>query len=140
MKEVRLILGILVTMVVLTVVVEGIEFILVKSISGSSSEHLSNNRDEYFTIRNQTSILVLKIVYTFLSALIAGWLGSKITKHLQKPYLLTTIILQSIAFSYAMFFSEFKDTLHILYWALLLLLVLTGIFVGSKYAQRHHNS
>ncbi len=132
MKIIRLIIGVFVAMAVLTIVVESLEFFIVKSSSGKTMEYLSNNQIEYFNIRNQTWILVLKAVYTFLSALLAGWLGSKITKYLQKPYFITIVVLQGAAFLYAMLFSEFKDTLPIFYWLLLLVLVLSGFFISSN--------
>jgi len=132
MKIVRLILGILTTMVVLTIIVESIEFLIVKTVSGKTMEYLSNNQSEYFAIRNQTWILVLKAVYTFLAALLAGWLGSKITQYLQKSLFITIVFLQGVVFLYAMLFSEFKDTLPIYYWLLLLTLVLSGFYLGNN--------
>ena len=110
MKIIRVILGVLVAMAVLTIVVESLEFFLVKSVSGKSMEYFSNNQTEYFSIRNQTWILVLKAVYTFLASLLAGWLGSLITGHFQKPFFITIVVIQGAAFLYAMLFSEFKDT------------------------------
>ena len=132
MKILRLILGVLTTMALLTTAVEALEFLIVKSISGKSMEYFGNNQTEYFSIRNQTWILVLKAAYTFLSALLAGWLGSKITKYLQKPFFITVVVLQGASFLYAMLFSEFKDTLPIYYWLLLLTLVLSGIYLGNS--------
>jgi hypothetical protein len=131
MKIVRLVLGVLATMVILTITVESIEFLIVKTTSGKSMEYLSNNQSEYFTIRNQTWILVLKVIYTFGAAFLAGWLGSKTTKYLQKSFFITIVILQGAAFLYAMLFSEFKDTLPIYYWLLLLILVLSGVYIGN---------
>ena len=139
MKIVRLILGLLVAMAVLTIVVESIEFFIVKSVSGKSLEYFSNNQTEYFNIRNQTWILVLKVTYTFLAAVLAGWLGSLITRHFQKPFFITIVILQGAAFLYAMLISEFKDTLPIYYWLILLILVLSGIYIGNGKFQKHSN-
>ena len=131
MRILRLIIGVISSMIVLTIIVEGIELLIVKSASGKSVEYFSNNQSEYFAVRNQTWILVLKAFYTFLAALLAGWLGSKITKFLQKKFFLLVAILQSAAFIYAMLFSEFKDTLHPLYWILLLMVVLGGLYLGT---------
>ena len=131
MKIIRLIAGILLAMVVLTIAVESIEFFIVKSVSGKSMEYFSNNQSEYFNIRNQTWILVLKAAYTFLAAALAGWLGSLITGQFQKPFFITIVVLQGAAFLYAMLISEFKDTLPIYYWLLLLILVLSGIYMGN---------
>ena len=132
MKIIRVILGVLVAMALLTIVVESLEFFIVKAISGKSMEYFSNNQAEYFSMRNQTWILVLKGVYTFLASLLAGWLGSLITKHFQKSFFISIVILQGIAFLYAMLFSEFKDTLPIYYWLLLFILILSGIYLGNK--------
>ena len=132
MKYVRLILGIIVTLVVLTFTIEVVEFLIVKSTSGKSMEYLTKNQSEYFSFRNQNWILVLKIIYTFISAFLAGWLGIKIVGKLQYVFLITIVSLQSLSFIYAMFFSEFKDTLHTFYWLLLLLIVLIGIYIGVK--------
>lgn len=137
MRIIRLILGLLVAMAVLTIVVESIEFFIVKSVSGKSLEYFSNNRSEYFNIRNQTWVLVLKATYTFLAAVLAGWLGSLITEYFQKPFFITIVILQGTSFLYAMLISEFKDTLPIYYWLLLLILVLSGIYIGNSKFKKH---
>jgi hypothetical protein len=132
MKITRLFLGVIISMLVLSVIVEGVEFLIVRMVSGQSMEYLSNNQLAYFEIRNQTWILVLKILYTFLTAFLAGWLGSRITKQLQSPLLVTMALVQGLAFLYAMFLSEFKNTLPTYYWLLLLAVVLCGIYYGHK--------
>ena len=130
MKIVRLIIGVLVTMTVLTIVVESLEFLIVKVVSGKSMTHFSDHQSEYFMIRNQTWILVLKAVYTFLAAYLAAYLGIKITKYLRQSFFIIIVVLQATVFIYAMLFSAFKDTLPTYYWLLLLVLVLSGISIG----------
>lgn len=138
MKVVRLILGILTAMVVQTIAVESIEFLIVKAVSKQSMEYLSNNQSAYFNIRNQTWTLILKVVYTFLAAFLTGWLGNKITKHSLTTFITVTLILQGLAFFYAMFFSQYKDTLPTYYWLLLLIVVLSGIYMGHNYSKKKH--
>ncbi len=132
MKIVKLIIGVLVSMAVLNIGVEILEFFIVKSVSAKSAEYLSSNQTEYFDIRNQTWILVLKAMYTFLIASLASWLGSYITKYFHKPFIIIMIITQSLSFLYAMLFSEFKDTLSVSFWLLLLILVLSGVVLGYR--------
>lgn len=132
MKIVRLIIGILTALIVLTTVVEGIEFLIVKLTSGHSAEYLSTNQSEYFELRNQAWVLVLKVLYTLLAAFLAGWLGSRITQHLHSSFLVTVVVIQCLAFFYAMFFSEYKDTLPMYYWGLLLAVVVTGVYTGHR--------
>ena len=132
MKYVRLILGVIVAIIVLTAFVETIEFLIVKTVSGKPMEYLTQNQSEYFSSRNQTWILILKVFYTFLGALLAGRLGSKITRKLQSAFFITVVSLQGLTFIYAMFFSDFKDTLHTFYWLLLLIIVISGLYLGVK--------
>lgn len=125
-----MILGIITAILVLSILVEGIELLVVKIASGQTVDYLTNNRTDYFRIRNQSPILGLKVIYTFLAALLAGWLGSKITKYFQCEFSIIITILQGIAFLYAMLFSEFKNTLPKHLWLLLLAVVLFGINIG----------
>ncbi len=132
MKITRLIGGILIAVIVLNFTVESLEFFIVSSASAVSIEDTSLSQTQYFEVRNQAWILILKTVYTFLFAVLAGWLGTKVTKHLTKQFLIIAVVFQLAAFFYAMFFSEFKDTLPVWYWFLLLVLVLGGLFTGNR--------
>ncbi|MGB6153263.1 MAG: hypothetical protein WBG48_14870 [Pricia sp.] len=123
-------LGIITAILVLSILVEGIELLVVKIASGLTVDYLTNNRTDYFNIRNKLPILGLKVIYTFLAALLAGWLGSKITRYYQFLFSIILTILQGIAFLYAMLFSEFKNTLPKHLWLLLLTVVLVGINIG----------
>lgn len=133
MRILRLILGIIATIVVLAIFVETIEMIIIKLSSGYSYNYLINHQEEYFEMRNANWILVAKLIYTFLSSIICFWIGSLITKYHLKSLLFITVIFQSFGMLYAAFLSEFKETLPMYYWLVLIVAILGGFVLSYRW-------
>ncbi len=130
MKYIRLLLIIILTLTLLTFLVEMIELALVVIVSGQSFAILSQNQEVYFECRNQTSILLAKPVYTFLSAFFVSYLGSRFLKSTMAAYFIAISIIQLVGISYGAFLSEFKDSLSTGYWFLILLMILGGFMIS----------
>lgn len=130
MKYMRLLLIIILTLALLTFLVEMIELALVVIASGQSFAVLSQNQDVYFECRNQTSILLAKPVYTFLSAFFVSYLGSRFLKSTMAAYFIAISIIQTAGISYGAFLSEFKDSLSTWYWFLISLMILGGFLMA----------
>lgn len=130
MKFVRFFVGLIAGIFLLTVLTEGIEFLIVKTLSGESFEYLSTHQEEYFEIRNQPLILLLKIVYTFGASFFAGFIATYIAQRESKKLLVTFIGLQLLGIIYGAFFSDFSDTTPLWMWFTLIIIVPSGIFYG----------
>ena len=136
MKYVRLLLSIIIGMVVVTLIVEGIEFFLVSSISGKDLEYLESNQDVYFETRNTPSILAAKLVYTLVAAGISGYLVSLIAGSLARIGVLLLITIQTAALIWGGFFSEWSSTAPIWLWLALIVVTGAGFYLGYHIRQR----
>lgn len=129
-KVVRLILGFVVGMVAITLVAETIEFLTVKLVSGESFASLSSDQEAYFAIRNQLGILLFKMVYNFVAAVVAGYLASWIARDWAKIAVILLIGLQTVSLIWAGFFSELAANGPLWMWLGLIILTPIGVYVG----------
>lgn len=136
MKIVRLILGVIAGLALITLITESIEFLTVKLSSGASFEKLSSDQEFYFTIRNQLGILVFKMVYTGGSGLIAGYVASRISQSFSKICILLVITVQLISLVWAGFISELSETGPKWMWVGLMIVVPMGVYLGHRYHSR----
>ena len=133
MKYLRLILGIVLGIIVITFVAELIEFFLVKMVSGKSFDYLQENQIEYFNIRNRKGILILKMFYSFLAGFLAGYILTFITKELAKTSIYILIFIQIISLIWAGFLSELSSTGPLWMWIYLIIIIPTAILIGYKW-------
>ncbi|MEP1032007.1 hypothetical protein [Ekhidna sp.] len=130
MQYFKLILFIIVSLILVTLLVEVVEFSLVALVNDQSFSDLPQDQEVYFSLRNQTSILIAKPIYTFIVVLVVTYLGAKVLNRYRKLYFITLAIVQSIGILYGAFLSEFKESLPLWYWMLLLLVILIGFRVA----------
>ncbi len=133
MKLVRLLAGVLLGLVVISLLVESIEIILVKLVSGQSFSALTDpaNQALYFEVRNRTPILILKLIYSFIGGLAGGYIASAISLKLPKTAVALLILIQGIALIWAGFISEtLSPTGSTWMWACLLFVIPFGIGLG----------
>ena len=131
MKIVRFILSVLITLLLITGFTEFFELSLVSHISDKSLEYLSANQKYYFQIRNESFIYYIKPIYTVAFAALATFLGCLIAKSQFKLMALIVGALQSVGIFYGMLFSQYADTLPTIYWLIIWLGVLVGIYLGT---------
>lgn len=136
MKFIRFFIGLIVGMFLLTVLTEGIEFIIIKTLSGDSFEYLSTHQKEYFEIRNQPLILFLKIIYTLGASFLAGFVATYIAQKTSTILLVSFIGIQLLGIIYGAFFSEFSDSTPLWMWVTLMVLIPLGIFYGYLRAEK----
>lgn len=132
MKYVKLVFGIIIGLLVITIIAESIEFFIVKFVSQKTFAELSENQSEYFTIRNRTWILIFKIFYSLLAAIIGGYLSAWISSKMAKTAIYTLIIIQIVAIFWGGFFSEFSSTGPVWMWIYLSVILPVGIWIGYK--------
>lgn len=132
MKIVRLILGVIVGLMAITFVAELIEFSTVKLVSGKSFAELSSNQEVYFEIRNQWGILVFKILYNFVAAMVGGYLVTWIAKSYATIGLYSLMGIQTLSLIWTGFLSELSDTGPLWMWIALLIVTPLGIYLGYR--------
>ena len=128
----RLVAGTLVGLVAITFVAESIEFLIVRVLSGKSFDYLSTHQDEYFEIRNQSGILITKLLYNSVAAIIGGYLMAWIARAHARIGLAILIGIQVIALVWGGFFSELSETGPLWMWLALIVLTPAGIYVGCR--------
>lgn len=133
MKAIRLILGIMVGLVAITLVAETIEFVTVKLVSGESFAFLSSNQETYFAVRNQIGILLFKMVYNFVAAVVAGYLLSWVARQWAGIGVLVLTALQTASLIWAGFFSELAATGPMWMWIGLIVLTPLGLYFGYRF-------
>ncbi len=127
MTYLRLILSILLSLFLLTFLVETIEFSILVFISNESYLHLSQDQQAYFALRNQPVILIAKPIYTFIVAFTVSYLGSRLLRIHRNTYFIILSVIQGLGICYGAFLSEYKDSLPLWYWMLLLLVILIAL-------------
>lgn len=132
MKIVRIVLSVLAGLILISFITESIEFLIVKLASGQSMEYLSTNQNLYFEVRNQTGILIAKMFYTSLSAVIAGIVTTLIAKSAAKMAIGILATLQTVSLIWAGFLSDLSSTGPVWMWVALIILVPTSIFLGHR--------
>ena len=140
MTVARIIIGVFVGLIAITLVAESIEFVTVKIISGKSFSELTTDESGYFEIRNTIGILLFKILYSLLAGVTGGYLSSLIST--QRPQLSVYILtgLQVLSLIWAGFFSELSQTGPIWMWIYLIIVIPMGISLGHKINVKKKNA
>ncbi len=140
MALVRLILGVVVGLVVVTLVTESLELLVVKLASGESFERLTSDEAYYFSIRNQLIILLVKLVYTTGAGILGGYLASIVGGKLSEWTLAIVLVIQVASLIWAGFVSELSATGPMWMWVSLIILVPLGLVVGYRLYEKRHKA
>jgi len=132
MKHLRLVVSVIAGLMVLTLLVEGIEFFLITSISGKDRDYLQNNQDFYFAARNTPPILAAKLVYTLIAAGIGGYLAALIAGPAARGAIFILIGVQTASLLWGGFLSEWASTAPLWLWLALILVTSSGLYLGYR--------
>ena len=139
-KYIRLAIGVVAGMIVISVVAEAIELLVVLGVSGNSYETLRSDSSKYFEVRNQPYILVAKMGYTFFAAALAGLATAKIAGNARKPAIVALTVLQVGLLLWAGFISSMSTTGPREMWIGLCFAVAIGVNTGYKLlSKKSHN-
>lgn len=127
-----LLFAVLAGLTLITLISEGVEILVVTTMSGKSLSELAQDQTGYFAIRNAPSIVALKLVYNTFAAFIGGYVCAVIARSriLLSVYILAGI--QTLGFVYGMTLSEYADTTALWLW-LSLMILSVGSIIGSGY-------
>lgn len=132
----RSILAVFIGLMLISILVEALEFGIVTVLNGSVPS--IDEPGAYFAIRNQFPVLLLKLVYNTIGAIIGGYVVAWISgEHPRHGFALA--IIQTTAFIYAMF-SEFGAYTPLPMWILLIVLTFPGILYGSYLHNKQHTA
>lgn len=128
MTLIRSLLAIIAGLLIISFITEGIEFGIVTSIiEGIPSPQ---DAESYFAVRNQPSILILKLIYTAIASIIGGYLTSWIAKEAYK-HTIVLASLQTIALIYGMTSTEFSSYTPNWIWVMLIGICFVFIMLGG---------
>ncbi len=120
------VLGILTGLLLVTLISESVEIMIVKTLSGKSLTELTQNQDEYFAIRNEPTIVALKLVYNTTAAFIGGYACAVVVRGRVLLPVLILAGIQALGFVYGMTLSPYASTTALWLW-----LTLTVLSVGA---------
>ena len=135
-RIIRTIAGVLAGIILISVLVEGIEFGLVALLHGEKT----TDPDLYYSIRNQTWSLALKLVYNTLAAIIGGFGTALIAGYEHRKHGIALAILQTLSFGYALTQPEISKWTPAWMWFSLIFLSFVGIIFGSHIQSRRQAS
>lgn len=131
MKLIRGIIGIIVGLILISIVVEGIELLLVTLASNGSPP--IEDPVAYAEIRNQPTILLLKLIYTAFGAVVGGYVTTWIS---HRPYGIALAILQTAILIGALFFTELGEITPMWMRVAIVIITFFGILAGMYFRQR----
>ncbi len=136
MSILRLIIGVLIGLLSISVIVEVIELIIVVNISDLDFSEATNPeyQQEYFIARNAPLILAAKMIYSIIGGFVGGFLASIIAGDKAKTAVIAVTLLQIVSLIWAGFFSDFSITGPTWMWIALMIIIPIGIWIG--YLQR----
>ncbi len=124
----RSLLGIVAGIVVISMVVEALEFGLVTLINGEPT----TDPDVYYAVRNTPGFLALKLLYNTAAAVAAGYLAALIAGYAEVKHGLALAVVQTLAFAWALTQPEVSRWTPGWMWAALIVLTFGGIVLGAR--------
>jgi len=119
--------GVLAGLVLISMIAEGIEFVLVTALHGS----VTMDPDTYFAIRNRPGVLAFKLVYNSVAALAGGFVCAWIAGRMEMLHGLLLAAVQTAGFIYGMTASPFAHTTPLWMWIVLTVLTAAAVFFGA---------
>lgn len=135
-RIIRTIAGILVGLLIISTLVEGLEFGLVTLIHGQTT----TDPEIYYSIRNQSWFLGLKLIYNTLAAVIGGYFAALIAGYEQLKHGIALAIIQTLSFGFALSQPGMSQWTPIWMWIALAVLSFTGIIFGARILARRQTS
>lgn len=132
MKIVRSILGVVAGLIVISVIAEGIEWLLVSLLHGGAV----TDPETYWSVRNRPLVLGLKLVYNTVAAGVGGYLAAWIAGGRQLAHGAALAIVQLALFVWGMTASEYAGTTPAWAWITLCLTMTAAILLGARLRAR----
>ncbi len=128
----RSVFAIVIGIVVISIMVEGLEFGLVALVRGEPT----TDPEAYYAVRNAGWFLALKLVYNTGAALGAGYLAALIAGYAEFKHGIVLAVVQTLAFAWALTQPELSRWTPGWMWAGLIVLTFAAILAGARLRER----
>jgi hypothetical protein len=132
MQILRSVFAVFAGLVLISVLVEALEFGLVTLVNGE----VTTDPDIYFRVRNTPAFLATKVVYNTAAAIVGGWVAARLARRAPMAHGLMLAAMQTGAFGWALVTPALRQSTPDWMWACLIVVTFGGIMTGSL-LQRH---
>jgi hypothetical protein len=132
MQILRSICAVFAGLVLISVIVESLEFGLVALVNGE----VTTEPDVYSRVRNTPVFLATKVVYNTAAAIVGGWVAARPARRAPVAHGLVLAVIQTMAFGWALVTPAVRRSTPDWMWASLIVVTFAGIMTGSR-LQRH---
>jgi hypothetical protein len=132
MKVLRSVVAVLAGLVLISAIVEPLEFMLVALVNGQPT----TDPDRYFAVRNQPLFLAAKLLYNTVAAVGAGVVTAWLAPRAWVRHGIALAVIQTVAFAWALATPELRRTTPDWMWAALIPLTSAGIVLGALLLER----
>jgi hypothetical protein len=128
MQVLRSIFAVFAGLVLISVIVESLEFGLVTLVNGE----VTTDQDIYFRVRNTPAFLATKVVYNTVAAIVGGWVAARLARRAPMAHGLVLAVIQTVAFGWALVTPALRRSTPDWMWACLIVVTFAGIMTGSR--------
>lgn len=128
MSAIRSVLAIVAGILLITLIVEPLEFALVALVNGG----IVTDPAAYFRVRNQPGFLVAKLVYNTGAAIAGGFVAARLARRSPRAHGLVLAVLQTAAFGWALANPALRQTTPDRMWVALIVVTFAGITIGAE--------
>jgi hypothetical protein len=132
MQILRSIFAVFAGLVLISIIVELLEFGLVTLVNGE----VTTDPDIYYRVRNTPAFLATKVVYNTAAAIVGGWVAAWLARRAPLAHGLVLAIIQTLAFGLALVTPTLRRSTPDWMWVCLIVVTFAGIMTGSL-VQRH---
>jgi len=132
MHTLRSVLAVVVGLVLISVVVESVEFGLVSLVNRG----MTTDPDVYFSVRNRLAFLGAKLVYNTAAAIGGGWVAAWLARRAPVAHGIVLALIQTAAFGWAVANPALRRSTPDWMWICLIVLTFAGIVAGSLLQSR----
>ena len=131
----RTIRAIILGLLVIPVFVESVEFALVTVANG----RMTTDPELYFTIRNRSWILAMKVLYNAIGAVAGGYVAARMAGYAYRYHGIALASIQTLGFGWGLTQPEIRHTTPTWMWFVLIPLTAVGIIIGANYCGKQRN-
>ena len=132
----RSVASILIGMMVITLVAEGIEFVLIAALNGG----ILTDQEAYFAVRNRSGVLIAKLFYNGGAAFLGGYAAALIAGKYEVSYGLALAGFQLLGFVYGMTDPTIAATTPDWMWIAMIATMMPLIVFGAIIRSRKRDS
>jgi hypothetical protein len=124
--------AVVIGLLVITLLVEPLEFGLVTLLHGG----ITTDPEVYFGVRNRPWVLVLKAIYNTGAAIVGGLVAARIAGRAPMAHGAALAAVQTAGFAWAVLNPELRRGTPDVMWTLLTVLTIAGILCGARLSRR----